>query len=140
MTPGLTIRVLDFEYGIPNVEICASSDKFSSTNQLNLRLEELKSFANLMAGFPANLCDKRQYEFGRRGRPYGAYCGFHFLCVDSKGHVAVDICIEDDGGAFEAVVARFRLAFEAAGLDRFVKRLLEIEQERGGEATLPLAR
>lgn len=141
MTAGLTISVLDREYDLLDVEFRASNERFSATTRIYIGIEELKSFATVVAGFPTNLRDKRQYEFGRRGRPYaGGYCGLNLLCADNKGHVAVDVDIEDDAGRFETGIAKFSFIFEAAGLDRFVKRLHDLDQERAGSATLPLAR
>lgn len=139
MTAGLTISLLEREYDLLDVEFRASSERFSATIRIYVGPEELKSFAAVIAGFPVNLADKRQYEFGRRGRPYaGGYCDFR--CTDNKGHVAVDVDIENDWLRFETGLAKFGIRFEAAGLDRFVKRLHEIDQEHSGSATLPLAR
>jgi hypothetical protein len=141
MTAGLTISLLDREYDLLDVEFCAASERFSATTRIYIGPEDLKNFADVVAGFPVNLRDKRQYEFGRRGRLYaGGYCGLNFVCADNKGHVAVDVDIVDDAGRFETGIAKFRFMFEAAGLDRFVKRLYDLDQENSGTATLPLVR
>src|SRR5579863_1727538 len=120
MTAGLTIDIIHCEYDYLDVEFRASSERFSATTRIYVGFEELSSFATVIAGFPANLQDRRQYEFGRRGRCYaGGYCGLNFLCRDNLGHVAVEVDIEDDEGSFETGIAKFSFRFEAAGLDRF---------------------
>ena len=57
-------------------------------------------------------------------------------CVDRLGHAVIEVEIVDDGGSYPPANAKFSFRFEPAALDRFIKRLLEVEQVSFGEATL----
>jgi hypothetical protein len=61
----------------------------------------------------------------------------HFHCVDRAGHAAIEVTIEDDDTYYSAASAQLSLQVEAADIDRFIKRLRELEKERSGEAVLP---
>ena len=137
MNAGLTIKVVDPDNDYLGIEICAANDRFSGTTRVYAGLDELSSFATQIAGFPAALRDNRKYEFGQRGRSFaGGYCGLSLHCVDRLGHAVIEVEIEDDGGSYPPANAKFSFRFEPAALDRFIKRLLEVEQVSFGEATL----
>ena len=140
MNAGLTIKVVDPDTEYLGIEIRAANQRYSGMTQIYAGLDELSSFATQIAGFPAMPGDNKVYEFGRRDRSIaGGYCRLHFRCLDQLGHAAVEVTIEDDGGRYPPGNAEFTFRFEPAALDRFVKRLHELDQERFGEAHLPLA-
>jgi hypothetical protein len=46
------------------------------------------------------------------------------------------VILEDDDKYYSAASARLSLQVEAADIDRFIKRLRELQKERSGEAVL----
>jgi hypothetical protein len=62
-----------------------------------------------------------------------------FHCVDQAGHAAVDIDLEDDNRGDPPGSVRLSIPVEAAGIDRFITRLREIERDRAGKAALSVA-
>ena len=140
MNAGLTIKVVDRDSDYLGIEIRAANDRFSGTTRIYAGLDELSGFANLIAGFPANTHDEREYEFGRRGQSFaGGFCRLHFRCLDNIGHAAIAVDLEDDFLRCPPGSARFSFKIEPAALDSFVIGLREAEHTRFGEAILPLA-
>jgi hypothetical protein len=141
MEKGLTFEVVYPDSDYLGIEIHAANERFAGSTRIYAGLKELSDFAKHITGFPVDPHDVRQYEFGSRARSFaGGYCRLHFRCKDQLGHAEVGVDLEDDSGKFQQGIAKFSLRFEAAGMDRFVKGLIEIEQERSGKANLPLAR
>ena len=134
---GLSIKVVDPDDDYLGIDIQAANQRFAGTARIYAGRDELREFANQISGFPANVQDERTYEFGSPDPSVaGGYCKLRFQCVDRAGHVLIVIVIEDDDGRYPPGKAELNFGAEPAGIDRFVKRLREIELERSGEAVL----
>jgi len=84
---------------------------------------ELLKAADYLSGFPSNVKDSRQIEFGTF-EPNTAGGGIHmgFYCVDSVGHAAVLVKIRADGckAMGEAQSVALHIPVEAGAIDSFV--------------------
>lgn len=137
MNAGLRIRITDPDDAYLGLEIHASNERFGGTTFIYAGLNELSEFAARIADFPASAEDQRTYEFGsRNAHGAGGYCGLRLFTLDSAGHAELEITLDDDEPRFGPGTAKLRIPFEAAGLDRFVRRLCVVERERDGEAVL----
>jgi hypothetical protein len=118
------------------IEIHAANDGFAGTAQIFAALDELLAFAGTIAGFPSGYEDRREYEFGSRdARSAGGFCSFAFRCLDQRGHIAVDVSLEDNTAVGRGM-AQFSLETEPAAIDRFTESLRAVEKERHGSAVL----
>ena len=63
----------------------------------------------------------------------------YLRCVDHTGRPVVEIMIEDNDQWYSSGHAEFSIRVEAAGIDRFVEMLFEIERQKSGEALLSAA-
>ena len=138
MAFGLTITVVARDDDYLGLEIHVSNNRYAGATWIFAGNEELTKFAAQIAGFPTNARDERRYEFGTRDRSFaGGYCNVHFGCLDSSGHVIVEVAIEDDKqlNPYERAQLTFRV--EAGAIDRFTKALPELERTRSGQAMLP---
>jgi hypothetical protein len=138
MTAGLRIRIVDPDDDYLGIEIHVSNGRFAGSTRIFAGLEELTEFAAKIASFPTNPDDERLYEFGsRKPQIAGGYGRMPFHCIDRAGHAAIEVIIEDDDRYYSAASARLSLQVGAADIDRFIKRLRELQKERSGEAVLP---
>ena len=135
MTPEIKITVRNPGSIYLGIEIFAASDSFAGTAQIFIGLEALSAFADEIAGFPASYQDRRAYEFGSRDSKRGGFCRFAFRCLDQRGHIAVDVSLEDDTGLGRGM-ARLSFETEPAAIDRFVESLREVKKEPYGSAIL----
>lgn len=135
---GLRIKIVDPDDDYLGVDIQAANSRCAGSARIYAGLQQLTEFANQIRGFPASVQDERAYEFGSRDRSIaGGYCKLHLRCVDHIGHPVVEIMIEDDERLYLSGHAGLTIEVEAAGIDRFVEMLFEIEREKSGEALLP---
>jgi hypothetical protein len=140
MEIGLTIEIVDPDDDYLGIEIRAANDRFAGSARIYAGLDELSDFATQLAGFPTSGQDGRVYEFGSRDpSAAGGYSKLRFHCVDQAGHAAVDIDVEDDNRGDPPGSVRLSIPVEAAGIDRFITRLREIERDRAGKAALSVA-
>jgi hypothetical protein len=137
MTEGLRIRIVDPGDDYLGIEIQVSNGRFAGSTRIFAGLEQLTEFSAKIAGFPTNPDDERIYESGsRESKIAGGYGRMRFHCIDHKGHAAIEVILEDDDKYYSAASARLSLQLEAADIDRFIKRLRELQKERSGEAVL----
>ena len=137
MEPGLKIIVVDPDDDYLGIEVCAASTRYAGATRIYAGLDELSELAHVVEGFPASYTDNRQHEFGSTDEKIaGGFARLRFYCVDGWGHAAVEVTIEDDDARHKFASAKFAFHIEPSELDRFIKRLREIESERCGEATL----
>lgn len=135
---GFKIKVVDPDEDYLGIDIQAANPRYAGSARIYAGLHELSEFANQIRGFPASVQDERVYEFGSRDRSIaGGYCKLWFRCADHSGHPVIEIMIEDDEQQCPSGHAKLSIKVEAAGIDRFVERLFEIEREKSGQAMLP---
>jgi hypothetical protein len=134
---GLTIKIVDPDQDYVGIEIRAANGRFAGSAAIYAALDDLRKFADRIAGFPSNPEDERDYEFGARGPAVaGGYCHLRFVCLDRAGHAAVDVQLEDDSRRHSGGSALFRFLILAAAVDRFTDALHGLDGARSGSATL----
>src|SRR5262249_2568082 len=137
MAAGVKIIVVDDPAdNFFGVEIHAWTRRFSGATRVFVgdNLEGLSEFCARIFGFPSHGDDDRTYEFGT---PTSAgYCRLRFRTVDSVGHSLLDVEIEDDFSLYSDSSAKFSIAIDAAGIDRFIQDLRGLVRQRVGEAVL----
>ena len=137
MVPGLRITILDLDPDYLGLEVAAASERFAGTAKIYADLGVLSEFANEIAGFPRDASDGRSFEFGVQDERYaGGHVRLSFRCLDGSGHAELDVAVQDDRQVNPESVAKFRFAFEPAELDRFVRRLRDLEEAHDGQAFL----
>ena len=135
---GLKIKVVDPDEDYLGIDIQAANPRYAGSARTFAGLHELTQFANYIRGSPASVQDERVYEFGSRDRSIaGGYCKLWLRCVDHSGHPVIEVMIEDDEQRCPSGHTELSIKVEAAGIDRFVERLFEIEREKSGQAVLP---
>ena len=137
MECGLTITVLDPDDDYYGIDIVASNDRFAGSAYIYAGVEELSELAANMTGFPRSCDDCRTHEFGRRDPAFaGGFCSVTLRCLDHRGHLRVDLVLEDDAGRYPRAHAAFGFQTEPAALDNFIESLRRIERDRFGSAIL----
>ncbi len=137
MTPSLTITIADPDVDYLGIEIRACNERFAGSTWVYASLDELTELAARIEGFPKSPQDERQFEFGSRDSGVaGGFCSFHFHCLDSAGHAAVEIEIEDNPCRYSGASAKFGFGVEAGDVDRFIENLRHLRHRIGVEAVL----
>jgi hypothetical protein len=137
MAPGLRILVVDPDDDYLGVELRAASARYAGSTRIYAGLEELSQLASQIEGFPRDAADDRRYEFGSTDpRIAGGFARLRFYCVDGAGHAAIEVTIEDDDQWHTRASATFSFRIEPLELDRFLKRLRDVQGKRRGEAVL----
>jgi hypothetical protein len=138
MQAGLKIVVVDPDDDYLGVEIFVASDRFSGATRIYAGLDELSQLADTLTGFPQTPQDERQHDFGTRNPGFaGGFARLRFFCIDSAGHAALEVTIDDDHQLHSKASATFQFAVVAASIDVFVAGLRAVEQSQSGEAFLP---
>ena len=119
-----------------------SNRHFSGQVRIYAGYDDLPRLAEALRGFPRSSTDSRTVELGTfRPDHGGGGVRLHLFCLDSVGHVAIDIKLRGDRckamGEVESVAARVRV--EAAAIDSFVSELKDIDLARGKKTAFLLA-
>jgi hypothetical protein len=134
MTNCLKLVVIDSDLDYFEIEIFASSVRFSGATRIFTGCGGLTDFADAIAGFPTNPADQRSYLFGSYTGPY---CGLTFFCRDRTGHAEVFVVLEDDSVYHSKGFAKFTIPVMPSDIDKFVARLRQVQEDGYGEARLP---
>lgn len=137
MANCLKIVVIDPDPDYLGIEIFASSTRFSGATRIYAGLDQLREFAEVIAGFPKNPEDQRRYVFGTKDKGVaGGYCALKFFCQDRAGHAAVEVELEDDNAFYSEASTRFTIPVLPSGLDEFVSRLRLVQEAQSGAARI----
>jgi hypothetical protein len=135
--PGLRIVVVDPDDDYLGVEVRAASARYAGSTRIYAGLDELSQLASRIEGFPTTAVDDRTYEFGSTDSGIaGGFARLRFFCLDGAGHAALEVTVEEDEQWYAPASAKFAFRIEPAELDRFVKRLRDVQDKRSGEAVL----
>ncbi len=136
MPDGRTIEALDTDADYLHIQIRASNGRFAGYAEIYAGNDELSEFAARIEGFPANLEERRSYQFGSPDeKTAGGYCTLTLACFDRTGHVLVDVFVNSKLRVAPES-ARFSFKTEAASIDQFVLQLHRVEIHRVGSARL----
>lgn len=133
MRTGLQIIYLYHDADIVELEVGISNGRFSGSANLYVATGELAEIADLLADFPANSADTRDYTLGtfEPGGAGGAI-RLNFYLRDLAGHASLRAFVKDDHPTSgHTQRGEIVLDIELAAFDHFVSDLRRIEEEQG---------
>ena len=138
MDTGIRLEFLWNDADIVEVRLSAWNGLFGGSANIYAAIGELSESAQKLKGFPRNPTDKRILEFGEFGpKAAGGAAILSFYCVDSAGHVSIEVRIESETrGAIPAQSVLLVAAVEPAAIDSFSSDLSRIEADQQGTAFL----
>jgi hypothetical protein len=147
MSIGLQMKYLWHDVDVFKLEIAASNRKFSGVAECYVSIGNLAEAAEQLKGFPCDPSDIRELKFGEFGREFAGGCSLvRFFCRDSAGHAVVEVQIESErmremGSIWNCPeqTAHFFAEIEARAVDDFVDELRQLEEIKGGAASLRFA-
>jgi hypothetical protein len=147
MSLGLQLKCLWHDVDVFEIEAVASNGKFSGASDAYVAIGGLAEAAETVKGFPRDLSDVREFEFGAFGRgSAGGAVHLRFSCMDGAGHAVVELRFEseyerDTGSGWNrpAQTANFFGKVEASAVDDFVAELRLLEDNKTGVASLRFA-
>ena len=142
MNHGLEILVIWTDEHLLEFRVCASTGNFSGQAEMYANLNEFVDIANASKGLPRSLDDKREYILGSEETgTSGGLAKMEFRCVDSLGHVVVNVKLRDypSVGVRRTSEAEFSIDVNPAEIDSFVRELSRMKNEVGQTAVLQAA-
>lgn len=138
MINGLQFCYLYHDYDIIEVRIAVGNGRFCGTTNVYVATGGLVEAARVLEGFPKDVRDSREVEFGSFGpKSAGGAVRLRFQCKDLAGHTEIRAELEDDYLSLGNVEsATIFLDFEPAALDEFVVTLRRLEADRESRAEL----
>jgi hypothetical protein len=147
MNVGLQLKYLWHDLDVLELEVSASTGKFSGTAETYISIGGLAEAADALNGFPRDLSDVRELKFGEFGRVSAGGCAsLHFFCKNSAGHAVVEVRIESEDesntGSQWNLPEQNAHSFgeiEASAVDDFVAELRLLDVNKSGIASLRFA-
>jgi hypothetical protein len=157
MKPQLSIEAIWHDQDVLELLFRASNGRYSGTARLYIAVDGdvLFELAENLRGFPKRIDQVEEGEFGttRQSRDgflaakskhpeqpfWAASVHLKFLCIDNKGHTAVNVTIQEDAWHETEEAkgsASFQMSFEAAHVDSFADELIQLCTNKEGMATL----
>jgi hypothetical protein len=141
MKNGLELKHLWHDGDVFELRASASNGRFSGESKPYVGIGDLAAKAAILEGFPSDVEDVRELEFGAFGQEFaGGGLHLRFFCADGAGHAAVEVRIEDkfqrDGQHLPAQKVNFLGFIEASAVDEFVMELRQLEEKKSGSALL----
>jgi hypothetical protein len=137
-SPGFELELIWFDDHMLEFRATASNDHFFGETTFYAALDEAKTFASAIAGFPTTINDSREYEFGGIELPGYGGVKLRFSCRDELGHLAITISIQAcslfEGQPLES--SMLVLHSDPASIDTFVQELRRIQLRAGEKARL----
>jgi hypothetical protein len=147
MSLGLQLKYLWHDIDVYEFDVSASNGRFSGAAKTYVSIGGLAEAAGVLKGFPRELSDVRELQFGAFGRESaGGGAHLRFFCKDSAGHAVVELRIESDDESntgshwnLPEQTAHFFGEVEACAVDNFVVELRLLEENKTGVASLRFA-
>jgi hypothetical protein len=139
---GITITTHWIDEYVFEVGCRCSNGIFSGEAEFHLGANELSEFANLLRGFPSIPNDKRRVALGTIGEwTWGGGIAMEFYCLDSTGHCAVKIELENRTyrRRTEVNFVALHVPVEPGAIDSFLSELAGLKSSQGAVAHLPMA-
>jgi len=139
---GIEFEVVWFDQDVIECHVTCSNGPFRGSSKMYLAHDELPKAAQALSGFPSNIKDSRDVQFGA-SEPNSAGGGIlmSFRCVDSVGHAVVLVRLRADGckGPGEPESVCMYIPVEAGSIDSFVAKAQSIDNTKGAKAYLHMA-
>jgi hypothetical protein len=153
----LSLEIIYHDEHLLEIRVSATNGRYSGVTSvyLNEDGQQLIDFGNQLKGFPERIGQVEEIEFGFTQKyreefqklkeltppiePAIAYVGFRFYCIDSLGHTAVFVNLQEEVWSKRAEAigkVTFEMRFEPAQLDKFAEELVELGKKKEGMATL----
>lgn len=144
MNLGLQMKYLWHDLDMYEFDVSASNGKFSAAARPYVGIGCLVEAADKIEGFPRDISDVRELQFGAFGRGFaGGAVHLRFSCMDGAGHAVVELQIESEhlrnmGSRWNRPeeIAHFFVEIEATAVDDFVAELRQLEENKSGAALL----
>ena len=144
MSNGFQLKYLWHDNDCREYEASASNGEFAGRVKAYISIGDLAKAAATLEGFPRNLSDTREFQFGAFGRESaGGGLRLRFFCKDPSGHAAVEFRFESEGESntgskwnLPEQTANFFGEIEAHAVDEFVVALRQLEETIHGTAWL----
>jgi hypothetical protein len=125
-------------------DLSASNGRFSGAAKTYVSIGGLAEAAEALKGFPRELSDVGELQFGAFGRESaGGAVHLRFFCIDGAGHAVVELrfksasdCYSNLSGDGPIQSAQFVAEIEENAVDDFVAELRLSEENRSGAASL----
>lgn len=135
MKTGLRLKYLWHDIDVYEFEVVASNGQFSGVAKTYVPVGGLAEAATSLEGFPRNVSDAREIQFGAFGREFaGGALSLRFFCKDSSGHAVVEFRFESEDESntgskwnLPEQTAHFFAGVEATAVDEFVGELRQLE-------------
>ena len=140
---GILIELGWWDTDVLQCDVSCSNGAFAGRTRIYMGHSRLTEMAGALNAFPTHVGDVRDFELATLSDPQAPAGSvlLHFCCLDSSGHIAVDVQLRGDTcaamGQLESVALRIPL--EAAAIDKFVEQLRNFRNEGGGVAHLWMA-
>ena len=141
------MKYLWHDIDVFEVEVSASNGNFSGAAKTYVGINYLAEAAEMLEGFPNNVSDIRELQFGASGREFaGGSAHLRFFCKNPAGHAVVELRIESEDESnsgsdwnLPEQTALFYGEIEASAVDEFVAELRQLEKSKSGIASLRFA-
>ena len=138
LAPQLSIEVIYKDSDLIETRIFACNHNFSGSVNVYHEPDGIKKLSNMIKGFPKTCKDNINYEAGYL-ESY-AYCGLYFYCIDSSGHTAVRVKMQESAGSESRIEAinevSLELLYDPSALDLFQHELKAMAAKNEGTAIL----
>ena len=119
------------------LQVIATNGRYSGVTRVYDTKRTLSQFAKQLEGFPTGNTTLF-YECGEKDSY--AYFSMKYYCIDTAGHIGVQVVLESDVATEYRPEEKDRLALEImiepAAIDRFQKDLYNLAMREDGQATL----
>jgi hypothetical protein len=119
------------------LKITASNVRYSATTEVYNTKESLQEFAQTLFYFPK---DSREIVYTAGTRNEYAFFSMRFYCLNSTGHIGVEINLEDNVATEfrqeEKSKAQLEIIVEPSAIINFQKQLSQLALKQAGNAIL----
>lgn len=137
MSSGLRILLDDFDESYLGITIHARNERYSGTTYIYAEPNDLTKLAEKISNFPTSGSDEKIYELGSLDpKRAGGYCRVRFYTLDSQGHIALEIQMNDDDSYYKEANAKFHFSLFPVNIDLFIQELNAMQAKGFGEANL----
>ncbi len=120
----LSLRDLHYDETELNIELYASNDDTSVTQDFYCYVQELQQFGSALSNFPSSLNSEVRFEIGRRSSDWAYFVSLHAFVYNNRGHSALEIEVDRHADAPYGHSAHFYILCEPASLNRLGEKLV----------------
>jgi hypothetical protein len=135
---GFRVEIIYADVDLNEIRVSAWNGAFGGATDIYVKIGGLAELAAKLTRFPRDPSDVREFTLGAFGREFaGGAASLKFYCIDQAGHAYVESRIEsstESARVWQTVT--LVMPVEAAGIDRFVEDLRQLEKEKSDVALL----